>query len=519
MLRKILSCFIILCIVLSLAGVFALANAEWSARVDVEQTTPVAVDSMISVRISIEDITSESGIICAIYSLAFDSTCLEYISHVNGLPREWELGDENSLAAEDWSQLITVDGVEPYFYYTLLNDSGENGVTEDGVLYTELTFRVIDPSVTQTKITISEISLTDEEGLYQNYSLELADISYTLNLLEETTDDESMDESSFDGSGSNSPEESQEVSEPDLFEQTEIVSTEILLYDIKDPNGISAVEFDFSFDPSVLEFVKYEFIRPSIWVDDVVYTEDFTNIQGASNGQIHFCVLNCDENCGVKEDGILGFRLYFKATKGTTLDESYFKIDNEIILNTLVEEIDSANYKFAIGMQFSSPSYSHADIKFDSKDGNAYELQFSITFDSRLCEFVEYEFLFGDGSSAAMIDDQSVIDEASAGKLFFRLVSLDQKTSITKAGVVGIRIYFEMKNGIQFDPSLISDPIDLIAKNVSGEPVAFEAIVEGKEEESFWDVTKVTIMVVSSLIVVLAGVLVVFVYGRKKKKQ
>ena len=98
---------------------------------------------------------------------------------------------------------------------------------------------------------------------------------------------------------------------------------------------------------------------------------------------------------------------------------------------------------------------------------------------------------------------------------------MDARGSLTEAGVTGVRVYFEMKSGIQFDPSLLNVK-ELIAKDPDGKTLSedtFEVYVDGKtEDKNFWDTTKVVIMVVAVVIVIAAGVLVVLIYGRKKKK-
>ena len=533
MVRKFFALALILCICFCSFAFFAQAETEWNARLSVEQTSLNEDDSLVSLRISIDDITSESGVVCAIYSLQFDSNCLEYIAHENGTPENWLFGDENSLVAQDWSGLISEEGKTPYFYYTIFNEAATNGVTEDGVLYTDLTFRIIDSSKAKTEIVVSEISLTDEEGLYQNYSLELPNVSHTLNLKSEKPGEESGEsfESQDTISGTSSDVTSSEQSQTtESFvastpEETELVSTTVMLYDIKDPSGVSILEFDFIFDPNLLEFVRYEFIRPSVWVDDVKYTEDLTVTSDATDGKIHFCVLNSDENCGVKESGVLGFRVYFNAPIGLTLDSSFFTFENESVVNALLLDVPPADYKLLVGEQEFQNQLYFTDLLFKVEDSSVdlHELQFLLTFDPRLCTYVKYEVMYADGASdKQIVQDRSQIGSAAEGTLFFRFESTDSATSITQAGILGIRVYFHMTNDIQFDSSLLNID-EIVAKNAKGDTLdkdVFEISIEGaSDEKSFWDVTKVIVMVVGVVIVVAAGVLVVLIYGRKKKKQ
>ena len=157
MLRRIYVFALMLCVLSSFCIFSVEAEAEWDAKLSVEQTSLDEEEMLVSVRVSIGDITTPSGIMLATYSVLFDSDCLEYVSHKNGAPQNWTFVEEHQLGAHDWSKLISVEGVEPYFYYTLFNDeTNPEGVTEDGVLYTDLTFRITDPSVTRTDIVVSE---------------------------------------------------------------------------------------------------------------------------------------------------------------------------------------------------------------------------------------------------------------------------------------------------------------------------------------------------------------------------
>jgi hypothetical protein len=365
--------------------------------------------------------------------------------------------------------------------------------------------------------------LTDEDGLYNNYSLELPDIVSTLQLKRDVTESESSEDTSA------APESSEEVSQlngstsSESANMTEIICTEIYICDIKDVSGVSILEFDLSFDPAILEFVEYEFLRPSIWVDDEDYTEDLTSTSDASNGSIHFCVLNIDETCGVKQDNALGFKLYFRAPKGTVLDETYFTISNEYVVNALLEEVDAANYKLCFGAPLVQNQLYSADIFFEAKESSekAQIIQFGITFDPKLCEFVRYELIYKDGYiDNNRITDGSQVANAAKGELFFSFENIEFQISITDSGIIGVRVYFEMTNGIQFDSSLLSIK-DFVVKNADGETLenAIDIIIDGSEEKSYWDLGKVAIMVVAIVVVLASGVLVAIIYGRKKKNN
>jgi hypothetical protein len=194
-------------------------------------------------------------------------------------------------------------------------------------------------------------------------------------------------------------------------------------------------------------------------------------------------------------------------------------------VNALLLDVPPADYKLLVGEQAFQNQLYFTDLLFKVEDSSVdiHELQFLLTFDPRLCTYVKYEVMYADGASdKQIVQDRSQIGSAAEGTLFFRFESTDSATSITQAGILGIRVYFYMTNDIQFDSSLLNID-EIVAKNAKGDTLdkdVFEISIEGvSDEKSFWDVTKVIVMVVGVVIVVAAGVLVVLIYGRKKKKQ
>ena len=215
--------------------------------------------------------------------------------------------------------------------------------------------------------------------------------------------------------------------------------------------------------------------------------------------------------------------MFFRAPKGTVLDETYFTIANEYVVNALLEEVDSTNYKLNFGAPSVQNQLYSADIFFEAKESSekAQIIQFCVTFDPKLCEFVKYELIYEDGNfDNNKIADISKIGDASEGELYFGFESVESQISIMESGLIGVRVYFEMKNGIQFDSSLLSIK-DFVAKNADGVTLedAIDIVIDGSEEKSFWDLGKVTIMVVSIVVVLASGVLVAIIYGRKKKNN
>lgn len=332
-------------------GFSCLVSAEtgWTAVFKVEQTAAESAEGNVSVRVSVSGITSETGIICAIYKLHYDPKCLELTSWKNGTPSNWDFSESSTLCAEDWSQVINEDG-ETYFYYTLLNVAAQDGVKNDGVLYTDLQFKVLDSSADSTDIKITDISFVDVEDLANGTSLDLADKTLSLELtgtgsgdVSDDTSSESSSESSEGDTGNTASEPSTEVS---VDGGSNVVTVDITLNGIKDPAGVASLLFRVKYDENKLNYVSYECIKPSNWREDTI---DFENLTPADqiNGNLSFWMLNADENCGVTDDGALGFRITFEV-KGGTFDPSWLTIDEAEVINAQLQEMDSESYSFSI---------------------------------------------------------------------------------------------------------------------------------------------------------------------------
>jgi hypothetical protein len=326
----------------------AVAETNWTAKFKAEQTS--AADGMITVKASISGITSETGVICAIYNLHYDNDCLELVSWKNGLPSGWDFSGESTLGAEDWSVVMEDDG-KNYFLYTLMNVEADGGVKDDGVLYTELQFKVLDENATEAELKFTGISLIDANDLENGTSLDIDEKILTVEL--NSADNEvSGDASSENASSEESvpeasvPEESV-VSKPDeVPADPGKVVVDITLKNITDPAGVSSLLFHVKYDKTLLKYVEYSWIKPENWVDDINYTENMTP-SAQTEGDLLFWVLNIDPACGVKEDGALGFRVTFELL-GEEFKPEMLTIEQVEIYNSELQEMQEGTYAFSI---------------------------------------------------------------------------------------------------------------------------------------------------------------------------
>ncbi len=351
MLKRIVCLLVTVCVLSLCLSCVAFADTDWNAKFKVEQTSAEDGDGIIKVRVSISDISSKSGIICAIYNLHYDNDCLELVSWENGLPSSWDFSGDSTLCAEDWSGILEDDG-EKYFLYTLMNVEADDGVKDDNVLYTEFRFKVLDDSAASTEIKFTEISYVDADDLVNGTSLDLEDKTAKLEL-NTSGGDVSGDTSSAESSSEESvpettlPEESV-VSNPEIeaVDPNKVV-VDITLKDITDPAGVSSLLFHVKYDGALLKFVEYSWIKPDNWIDNTNITEDMMASQPQNNGDLLFWVLNVDPDCGVKEDGALGFRVTFELL-GEEFKPEMLTIDQVEICNSELQEMKEGSYSFSI---------------------------------------------------------------------------------------------------------------------------------------------------------------------------
>lgn len=350
MLKRALCMLTTICLLAICFSCMVSAETSWSAVLKVEQTSSENSEGFITVRVSIDDITSKTGIICAMYNLNYDSECLELVSWTNGVPANWDFSESSTLYAEDWSQIITDDG-KTYFSYTLMNVAAQDGVKENGVLYTDLKFKVLDDGASASDLIVTEISFVDVDDLVGGTSLDLADKTLALELDGEggntSTDvsDETSSEVSEDEVSGTTSQPAVDVSNEETTEG--VFTVDILLNNITDPAGVSSLLFHVKYDDKLLEYVSYQCIKPDNWRDDTLDTEDMTPADQI-NGDLLFWILNVDPACTVKDNGALGFRLTFELKTETPFDPAWLTIEEAEVINGDLQEMAEGTYSISV---------------------------------------------------------------------------------------------------------------------------------------------------------------------------
>ncbi len=451
---------LLLCVLMS-ASYFTLAETEWSADLTLKQTATIADDNTFSVRVSVSDITSKSGIVCAIYHVCYDPSAVELVSWKNAYPAGWDFSGESSFGAEDWTSILEDDNGNSYLMYTIMNTSLEKGVVSDNVLYTDLHFKVRPNATKTTEIRVTNISFMDkdleDDCLLSDRKLKISlikdepseaesseDSSQTTSSeIEESSEPEEssvsqepshptessepeessrptestesaassapaesseIEESSIDESETESEEESNETSaeestmvstpesadnsvdasktESQTSEQSEttesigkrVVMT-VLLKDIKDEYGISALQFKLNYKPSMLKFVDYEIVLPENWDLNTEYTEDLCSV--GTNGELMFCVMNYQVGCGVKADGVLGFRIEFEVSN-VEFDPSLITMSDILLINDNLEEVTEESYQLSITYEDENGTISDESFISQQDEGKALKIVITV---------------------------------------------------------------------------------------------------------------------------------------------
>ncbi len=122
------------------------------------------------------DIDSPVGIACIEYNILYDRNLLKLDAYNVNFPDAWR-EDVDSEMAENLS--VAGDGI---FKWAMVNAEIEKGVKEDGQLFVDLTFSILDSTVTDFDIVFNCVAVTDD-------MLETIDCdSYTLHIHMDGTD-------------------------------------------------------------------------------------------------------------------------------------------------------------------------------------------------------------------------------------------------------------------------------------------------------------------------------------------
>lgn len=136
-------------------------DAEFSASADY---TALKTGDTFNVRVAVNNIKNSEGIILVQFELHFDSRYLEYLEYKNNKPESWGDGFEEIVAPK-------VDENNPDDIYLsvayMYADKGTGkGIKEDGILYTDITFKVLSDEANGTLLRLEDTEILDDSNKY-----------------------------------------------------------------------------------------------------------------------------------------------------------------------------------------------------------------------------------------------------------------------------------------------------------------------------------------------------------------
>lgn len=152
------SAFVSICVAFILIFSFsASAAGDSSASLSVTETyDSLEVGSKITVKAELCDINSDAGIACIEYNILFDNNVFKLDSYNVNFPTLWRDDIETEMAE---SLSVAGDGV---FKWAIVNAEIGKGVKEDGELFVELVFEILDTSSAETDIYFNCVAVTDD---------------------------------------------------------------------------------------------------------------------------------------------------------------------------------------------------------------------------------------------------------------------------------------------------------------------------------------------------------------------
>jgi len=132
-------------------------SAEFSATADY---STLKVGDVFKVRVTVNNIQTEEGLILAQFKLYFDSTCLRLVEWNTNKPEAWGDGFEEIAAPKPSED----NPDELYLYVAFMYSEKETGkgITEDGILYTDITFEVLSEAADGTVLRIDDTDVMDD---------------------------------------------------------------------------------------------------------------------------------------------------------------------------------------------------------------------------------------------------------------------------------------------------------------------------------------------------------------------
>ena len=403
--RRILAiCILVLLLCGSIGAALPVSAEEDSvAALKIEGIEENTEEGTITVRVSVEQITAQSGLFGALFKIRYDNSVLELISWENSKPTGWDFSGDDPDAVDFTSiQQAETGKKEKYLDYQLGNAATTNGVKRNGELYTDLHFKVLSDSAESVEITVTNIIFADVAldlfylpdqrcviGLHGNEDSPVEPVVSDEPSTPESSVNESedpavsqgsdssengngsgelpTDETSADGPGS---VESSDVSDPGAEKPSKKVLMWITVEDITNSTGVSGLEFTLKYNADFLQYVSYTCLLPEDWRKDL--TEDLTQ---PGKGSVRFCVQYSDAGHGVKEGGKLGIQVEF-TFKGTDFDPGLLTIENQRLVDENGSELSADSYRLATRYEFDGEAIS--DESFDSNENEGSTLKIVI---------------------------------------------------------------------------------------------------------------------------------------------
>ena len=399
--KRIWTVCVLVLLLCSCIGAVLPVNAEenWSAALKIEKTDENTAEKTITVRVSVEQITCQSGIFLAQYNIWYDNSVLELISWENSRPNGWNFSGSNP-DAEDWTETRkTEDGKnDTYLFYTLLNVDTSNGVKRNGVLYTDLHFKVLSDTAESAEILVTDLMFADvaldlcrlpnqkcDIGLQGNSDSSVVPVESEVpdessEAPSESEPEESVvsDTTTVEGDSADPSSASSEATPPSSDSDTENTSKKVRMWitveDITDPAGVSSLEFTLKYNTEFLQYVSYECLLPDDWDLRSEYTEDLTQ---TSNGSIKFWIINHDAGHGAKENGKLGVLVEFRFV-GTDFDPSLLTLENILLINDEIKEMSADRYRLATRYEFDGEVMADDAFSSDENEGSVLKILIAV---------------------------------------------------------------------------------------------------------------------------------------------
>lgn len=398
--KRILTICVLALLLCSCIGAILPVNAEagWTAEMKIERIDENTAEATITVRVSVEQITCQSGIFGALYNIRYDNSVLELISWENSKPTGWGFSGADPDAV-DFTRLRQTEDAkkETYLDYQMVNTATTGGVKKNGELYTDLHFKVLSDSAESAEVTLTGIRLIDVAtdqcalpdqkcmiGLHGNADSPVEPVESSepdessLDDPQNTEDPASSEpaESGDDSTDASLP--SSEGTPPSSDESAEITSKKVRMWitveDITDPAGVSGLVFTLKYNTSFLQYVSHECLLPKDWDLQSEFTEDLTQ---PTNGKINFMIMNYDAGHGVKENGVLGVLVEFTFA-GTDFDPSLLTIENMQLINDEVSEMSVDSYRLATRYEFNGEAISDNSFSSDGNEGSTLKICIAI---------------------------------------------------------------------------------------------------------------------------------------------